>query len=59
MTEELTSYDPAEDLRSDQAITAFMTGAIETSDPVFIAYALDIVARATIANSRLPTPTCN
>jgi len=46
MTEKLTTYDPAEDLTSDQAVADFMAGAFETNDPGFIAHALGIVARA-------------
>ncbi len=46
MAEKLTTYDPAEDLDSDEAIAAFMAGAFETGDAGFIAYALGIVARA-------------
>jgi DNA-binding phage protein len=33
MPEKLTTYDPAEDLTSDQAITDFMADAFETNDP--------------------------
>ncbi len=46
MAEKLTTYDPAEDLDSDEAIAAFMAGAFETGDAGFVAYALGIVARA-------------
>lgn len=46
MSEKPTTYDPAEDLTSDQAIAEFMAGAFETNDPGFIAHALGIVARA-------------
>lgn len=46
MTEKLTTYDPAEDLTSDQTIAEFMAGAFETKDSGFIAHALGIVARA-------------
>jgi len=46
MTEKLTTYDPAEDLTTDQAIADFMVGAFATSDPGFIAHALGIAARA-------------
>ncbi|WP_237653908.1 MULTISPECIES: addiction module antidote protein [Xanthomonas translucens group] len=46
MTENLTTYDPAEDLNSDQAIADFMAGAFATNDTGFIAHALGIVARA-------------
>ncbi|MCW5222583.1 addiction module antidote protein [Verminephrobacter aporrectodeae] len=46
MTEELTLYDPAEDLTSAQAIADFMAGAFETNDPGFIAHALGVAVRA-------------
>lgn len=46
MTEKLTNYDPAEDLASDEAITAFMAAAFETGDTGYIAHALGVVARA-------------
>ena len=45
MTEKLTPFDPAEHLRSDQAIADFMAAAFETNDPGFIAHALGAVAR--------------
>ncbi len=46
MTEKLTTYDPAEDLTSDQAMATFMAEAFETNDASYIAHALGIVARA-------------
>ncbi|WP_442783861.1 addiction module antidote protein [Collimonas fungivorans] len=46
MAEKLTSYDPAEDLSSDEARTCFMSAAFETNDATYIAHALDVVARA-------------
>ncbi|MHB8253785.1 MAG: addiction module antidote protein [Acidiferrobacter sp.] len=46
MSEKLTTYDPAEDLTSDETIAVFMAGAFETNDAGFIAHALGIVARA-------------
>lgn len=46
MTDKLTTYDPAEDLTSDEAIATFMAGAFETNDAGFISHALGIVARA-------------
>ena len=45
MSEKLTTFDPAEHLRSDQAIADFMAAAFETNDPGFIAHALGVVAR--------------
>ena len=46
MSEKLTTYDPAEDLTSDEAMAVFMAEAFETNDAGFIAHALGIVARA-------------
>lgn len=46
MTEKLTSYDPAEDLLSEEAMASFMTEAFETNDAGYIAHALGVVARA-------------
>ena len=46
MTEELTTYDPAEDLTSDEAVALFMAEAFQTSDAGYIAHALGVVARA-------------
>jgi len=44
--EELTTYDPAADLTSEEAIETFMAEARKTKDAGFIAYAEGIVARA-------------
>ncbi len=46
MDEKLTTYDPAEDLTSDDAIATFMAEAFESNDTSYIAHALGIVARA-------------
>jgi len=46
MAEKLTTYDPAEDLTSDEAIAAFMAEAFESNDVGYIAHALGVVARA-------------
>jgi len=46
MTEMLTTFDPAEDLTSDEAIATFMAEAFETNDAGYIAHALGVVARA-------------
>ena len=46
MAENLTTYDPAEDLTSDEAISLFMAEAFQTSDAGYIAHALGVVARA-------------
>jgi probable addiction module antidote protein len=46
MTERLSTYDPAEDLGSDEAIAVFMAEAFQTNDAGYIAHALGVVARA-------------
>jgi probable addiction module antidote protein len=46
MAEKLTTYDPAEDLTSDEAIATFMSEAFETEDAGYIAHALGVAARS-------------
>lgn len=46
MAEKLTTYDPAEDLTTDEAIATFMADAFEANDAGYIAHALGVVARA-------------
>jgi probable addiction module antidote protein len=46
MDEKLTTYDPAEDLLSDEAIAVFMKEALETKDADYIVHALGVVASA-------------
>jgi len=46
MAERLTTYDPAEDLGSDEAIAMFMAEAFQTNDAGYISHALGVVARA-------------
>jgi probable addiction module antidote protein len=46
MGEKLTTYDPAEDLQSDEAVAVFMEEAFETEEAAYIAHALGVVARA-------------
>lgn len=46
MAEKLTTYDPAEDLTTDEAIATFMAEAFQTNDAAYIAHALGVVARA-------------
>lgn len=41
----LTTYDPVEDLISDEAVATFMTEAFETNDAAYIAHALGVIAR--------------
>jgi probable addiction module antidote protein len=42
----LYNYDPAEALKSDEAIEVFLADAFETGDARYIAKALGVVARA-------------
>ena len=46
LREKLTSYDPAEDLESDEAIAVLMAEEFQTHDSGYIAHALGVVARA-------------
>lgn len=46
MIKKLTTYDPAEDLASDEAMVVFMAEAFETNDSNYVAHALGVVARA-------------
>ena len=46
MPEKLTTYDPAEDLASEEAIALFMAEAFQTGNVAYIAHALGVVARA-------------
>ncbi len=46
MVEKLSSYDPAEDLDTPEAIEFFLNDAFETGNPSYIAKALGVVARA-------------
>jgi len=46
MAEKLTTYDPAEELDSEEAIAIFMADAFETDDAGYISHALGVVARA-------------
>ena len=46
MTEKLYEYDPADALKSDEAIEIFLNDAFETGDARHIAKALGVVARA-------------
>jgi probable addiction module antidote protein len=46
MGEKLTTYDPVEDLQSEEAIAVFMEEAFKTEDSGYIAHAMGIVARA-------------
>ena len=46
MAEKLHDYDPADALRSDEAVEVFLADAFETGDARYIAKALGVVARA-------------
>jgi len=46
MGEKLTTYDPAEDLLSDEANVVIMAAAFKTADAGYIAHAPGVVARA-------------
>lgn len=46
MEEQLTNFDAADDLASEEAISVFMEDAIETENPDYIAHALEVVERA-------------
>ncbi|SDP40369.1 probable addiction module antidote protein [Phyllobacterium sp. YR620] len=46
MAEKLTSYDPAEDLVTPEAMAIFLTEAFATGDASYIAHALGVIARA-------------
>lgn len=48
MADKLTTYDPADDLRTDEAIAVFVEEAAKTEDEAYIAHAHD-VARARAA----------
>jgi probable addiction module antidote protein len=42
----LSKYDPADDLRSKEAVAIFMAEAFKTNEAAYIAHALGVVARA-------------
>ncbi|WP_404406170.1 addiction module antidote protein [Pelagibacterium halotolerans] len=46
MAEKLYNYDPADALKSDEAIEIFLSDAFESGDSRYIAKALGVVARA-------------
>jgi probable addiction module antidote protein len=46
MAEKLLDYDPADALKTDEAIEIFLSDAFETGDARYIAKALGVVARA-------------
>jgi probable addiction module antidote protein len=46
MANKLTTYDPAEDLTTDEGIALFLAEAFKTQDAAYIAHALGVVVRA-------------
>ena len=46
MAEKLISFDPAEGLTSDEAITVFMADAYASEDAGYVAHAVGVVGRA-------------
>ncbi len=46
MKHEITDFDPAEHLDNDGMIARYLSDALETQDPAFIADAIGVVARA-------------
>ena len=51
MAVKLTTYDPAEDLTSDEAMATFIAEAFATEDPGYVAHALGVVAGASPCHS--------
>jgi probable addiction module antidote protein len=49
MAEKLTTYDPADDLRTDEAVAVFMEEAVKTKDEAYISHARSVVARARLS----------
>ena len=46
MSEKFSDFDPADLLKSDEAVAAFLTDAFETGDAGYIANAIGVAARA-------------
>ncbi|RFC67934.1 MULTISPECIES: addiction module antidote protein [Mesorhizobium] len=46
MAESFSTFDPADLLKSDEAIQVFLDDAFETGDATYIANALGVIARA-------------
>ena len=46
MKHEVTDFDPAEYLDNDEMIAGYLSDALETRDPAYIADAIVVVARA-------------
>jgi len=44
--EKRTTYDPAKDIRDEEAVAFFMADAMVTNDEGYIGYAREVVARA-------------
>ena len=43
---EVTRFDPADFLKSDEAVAEYLNAAMETGDAAFIADAIGVIARA-------------
>lgn len=52
------AFDPAAYLEDDAAMAVYMSEALETGDPAFIADALGVIARARGRRRSLRTPAC-
>jgi probable addiction module antidote protein len=46
MKHEITDFDPDEYLENDEMIAGYLSDALETRDPAFIADAIGVIARA-------------
>lgn len=46
MALETTTFDPSEYLDNQEAVAAYLSDALETGDPAFIADALGVISRA-------------
>ena len=46
MKHDVTDFDPAEYIESDEMVAGYLTDALETQDPAFIADAIGVIARA-------------
>jgi probable addiction module antidote protein len=49
-------FDPADYLTTDEALAEYVSAALETGDPAFIADSLDVVARAKRISRRVRRP---
>ncbi|WP_369723356.1 hypothetical protein AB8Z38_04845 [Bradyrhizobium sp. LLZ17] len=49
MAAKLTTYDPADDLQTNEAFAVFMEEALKTEDEAYVSHARRVVARARAA----------